>query len=171
MEQKEVLEKLDTPKGLVIIRFAKESDLHQVIGINRRNLPENYPPYFFKMLLSEYPKAFLVAQLGDKLVGYVMCRIEISPSTFPPYRIARIGHIVSLAVEKDYRRMGIGEALMVNVMKCMREYYNVDEYILEVRVSNMPARKLYEKLGFRTVRILPAYYHDGEDGLLMARPA
>lgn len=53
----------------------------------------------------------------------------------------------------------------------MFEFYRVDEYYLEVRASNEAAVRLYEKLGFRSVRVLRGYYLDGEDAFLMARPA
>jgi ribosomal-protein-alanine N-acetyltransferase len=44
----------------------------------------------------------------------------------------------------------------------------VPQATLEVRLSNMPARRLYEKYGFRPVGIRPRYYSDnGEDALIM----
>jgi ribosomal-protein-alanine N-acetyltransferase len=46
------------------------------------------------------------------------------------------------------------------------------EATLEVRLSNLPARKLYEKYGFRPVGIRPRYYSDnGEDALIMTTEA
>jgi ribosomal-protein-alanine N-acetyltransferase len=43
---------------------------------------------------------------------------------------------------------------------------------LEVRLSNVPARRLYEKFGFRPVGIRPRYYSDnGEDALIMTTEA
>ena len=42
------------------------------------------------------------------------------------------------------------------------------EATLEVRLSNLPARRLYEKYGFRPVGIRPRYYSDDhEDALIM----
>jgi [ribosomal protein S18]-alanine N-acetyltransferase len=42
------------------------------------------------------------------------------------------------------------------------------EATLEVRLSNLPARRLYEKFGFRPVGLRPRYYSDnGEDALIM----
>ena len=44
----------------------------------------------------------------------------------------------------------------------------VREVTLEVRLSNVPARRLYEKYGFRPVGLRPNYYSDnGEDALIM----
>ncbi|MEA2611822.1 MAG: [ribosomal protein S18]-alanine N-acetyltransferase, partial [Chloroflexota bacterium] len=46
------------------------------------------------------------------------------------------------------------------------------EATLEVRLSNLPARRLYEKFGFRPVGLRPRYYSDnGEDALIMTTEA
>lgn len=153
-----------------VIREFKPEDLDEVIRVNRENLPENYPSYFFKMHHEKYPKAFLVATVDDKIVGYVMCRVE-EGTLHTSSRNGRRGHIVSIAVDEEYRRRGIGMNLMREAMKSLYENYNVEEYYLEVRVSNLPAIKLYEKLGYKKVRTIKGYYLDGEDAYLMAKPA
>ncbi len=40
---------------------------------------------------------------------------------------------------------------------------------MEVSVKNIPARGLYEKLGFRKVGIRKRYYPDGSDAILMEK--
>ena len=76
------------------------------------------------------------------------------------------GHITSLAVSKNYRRLGLAEKLMkqagtnslilfqvfvLNIIeKSLAEYYEADSITLHVRKSNIAALNLYEKqLGFR----------------------
>ncbi len=154
-----------------IIREVTEKDLDDVIRINRENLPENYPPYFFKMHYERFPKAFLVAESKGEIVGYIMCRVELGSLYTSKRAFGRQGHIISIAVVPHMRRKGIGTSLMTEAMKALKEVYGVDEYYLEVRVSNKPAISLYEKLGFRKVKVLRGYYRDGEDAYLMARPA
>jgi len=51
----------------------------------------------------------------------------------------------------------------------MKNVYDAKEVYLEVRVSNTPAIRLYEKLGFKIVKVLEGYYSDGENAYLMAR--
>lgn len=153
-----------------IIREFTLNDLERVIWINRTCLPENYPSFFFMEHYRNFPKAFLVAEMNGKVVGYIMCRVEYGFSNIRK-GFARKGHIISIAVIPEARRRGIGTSLMVKAMKALRVYYNVDEYYLEVRVSNYPAINLYKKLGFKPVRILKGYYLDGEDAYLMARDA
>ena len=153
------------------VREVTLKDLDDVIRVNRENLPENYPPYFFKMHCERFPRAFLVAESEGKIVGYIMCRVEEGSLFTFKKPFGRQGHIISIAVVPYMRRKGVGTRLMKEAMKALKDVYKVDEYYLEVRVSNIPAISLYEKLGFKKIRVLRGYYRDGEDAYLMARPA
>ncbi len=76
--------------------------------------------------------------------------------------------VALVAVSPKARRGGIGfdvtSALLDKLFIA-----GVKTAYLEVRVSNAPARGLYEKLGFKIVGIRKKYYEDLEDALLMAR--
>ena len=154
------------------IREFTPPDLESVIRINRECLPENYPVYFFKLHHERFPKAFLVAEANGRVVGYIMCRVEHGMLHTRPHGklMGRRGHIISIAVVPDMRGRGIGKNLMIRAMEALRDYYKVDEYYLEVRVSNHVAINLYKKLGFEVVKTIKGYYLDGEDAYLMARP-
>ncbi len=155
-------------RGLVI-RPARVEDIPRVIVINRLALPENYPEWFFREHLERWGKAFYVAEVEGKVVGYVMSRVEYGASVFDHTRLVKKGHIVSIAVLEGYRRRRIGTALMEAALKALRDVYGCVEVYLEVRVSNTPAIRLYEKLGFVKVRVIPMYYLDGEDAYVMAK--
>jgi ribosomal-protein-alanine N-acetyltransferase len=151
----------------VAVRPAMEQDLEQVVALNRAALPENYMSEFFANLLRTYGELFLTAEIDGRIVGYVMCRIELGMPTGGAFGIIKKGHVVSLAVDKDVRRGGIGYALMQEVLRRMNGA-GLKECFLEVRVNNEPAIKLYEKLGFRVVKKIAFYYSDGTDGYVMA---
>ncbi|QXJ27190.1 Peptide alpha-N-acetyltransferase [Saccharolobus shibatae B12] len=152
------------------LRNARMDDIDQIIKINRLTLPENYPYYFFVEHLKEYGLAFFVAVVDDKVVGYIMPRIEWGFSNIKQLpSLVRKGHVVSIAVLEEYRRKGIATALLEASMKSMKNDYNAEEIYLEVRVTNYPAIALYEKLNFKKVKVLKGYYADGEDAYLMAR--
>ncbi len=153
----------------VRIRRVRRNDLDAVIRINELTLPEHYPRWFWEDHLEKWGEAFFVAEVGNTIVGYVMPRVEYGLGVVVQGIVKR-GHIISIAVLPGYRRRGIGRLLMEHAMKALREIYGCREVYLEVRVSNTPAIRLYEKLGFRKVRVIPAYYLDGEDAYLMARP-
>lgn len=150
------------------LRLFKPSDLDKVIYINRVCLPENYSPYFFTNLYKQYPATFIVAESGDEVVGYVMCRIESGFMSFGLFGSSKKGHVVSIAVLPGYQQKGIGKALMNKVMDNMR-IYDAKACILEVRVSNTPAIKMYKNLGFQIVRTKTAYYTDGEAAHIMEK--
>lgn len=152
-----------------LVREASEQDLLTVMNINRICLPENYSYTFFETILHSYPKTFLVAQAGGKVAGYVMCRVERILSKFERFRVKKAGHVISIAVLPEYRGRGIATALLKKAMNALRSEYGCDEVFLEVRVSNLQAISLYEKLGFSKVDVVKRYYVDGEDAYVMAR--
>lgn len=150
------------------LRLFKPADLEHVMGINKQCLPENYSSLFFMDLYERFPKAFVVAEENREVVGYAMCRIE---TPFPGgglFRIAKRGHVISIAVLPNYRRRGVGFALMKEAMKAMVEY-DAKKCVLEVRASNTAGVGLYRKMGFRVKRTIRGYYADGEAACVMAR--
>ena len=62
--------------GDYVIRHCEEKDLASVIDINMITLPEHYSDYFFESILRELPEAFIIAEINDKIIGYIMCKIE-----------------------------------------------------------------------------------------------
>ncbi|MDJ0273439.1 MAG: ribosomal protein S18-alanine N-acetyltransferase [Candidatus Caldarchaeum sp.] len=151
----------------VVFRNVTQPDLIDVMNINRLCLPENYTYSFFDELAKDYPKAFWVAEVGDKLVGYIMCRVERVFSKIDFLKIRRAGHIVSVAVLPNYRNRGIGEQLIRRALHSLANDYGCEEAFLEVRVSNHVAISLYRKIGFVVKEVHRRYYADGEDAYVM----
>ncbi|MDQ3838802.1 MAG: ribosomal protein S18-alanine N-acetyltransferase [Thermoproteota archaeon] len=149
------------------IRHCIPSDLPSVVEINIASLPEHYSDYFFESILKELPESFIVAETNQKVVGYIMCKIEFGFSNFRKLGFVKKGHVVSIAVLHEYRGKGIGKSLMLEALNglAMRK---TDEIYLEVRVSNELAVKMYQSLGFIIKSRLRSYYRDGEDAYLMA---
>ncbi|MEM3437096.1 MAG: ribosomal protein S18-alanine N-acetyltransferase [Nitrososphaerales archaeon] len=162
------LQKLYSKIGDYIIRNCSKEDLPSVISINLASLPEHYSNIFFEEILNELPEAFLIAEKNGVVVGYIMCRIEYGLSVLHKFGLARKGHIVSLAVLEQHRRKGLGYSLVKEALQALKNK-NCSEVFLEVRVSNLEAIKLYEKLGFKVISKLRWYYRDGEDAYLMGR--
>jgi [ribosomal protein S18]-alanine N-acetyltransferase len=153
--------------GDYVIRRCEGSDLQAVIDINMATLPEHYSNYFFESILRELPEAFIVAEGNDKIVGYIMCKIEFGFSNFRKLGFVKKGHVVSVAVLEKHRGKNLGKALMLEGINGVM-HRKADEIYLEVRVSNTSAIKVYEKLRFEIKSRLRSYYRDGEDAYLMA---
>ena len=77
------------------------------------------------------------------------------------------GHtiVVTIAVDPDYQRRGIGERLM----REMEARSSLARLQWMVRKSNLPALHLYRKLNYIIVETWPRYYEDGEDAYVMEK--
>jgi ribosomal-protein-alanine N-acetyltransferase len=150
------------------LRKFTPDDLQSVMQINRLCLPENYMDFFFMDLHKRFPETFIVAEENGKIVGYIMCRIEVGFASLGLGGLIRKGHVVSIAVLPQGRRKGVAHALMTRAIEGMR-HYKAKLCYLEVRVTNDPGVSLYKKLGFEVTRTLHGYYSDGEDAYVMTK--
>jgi len=150
------------------LRVFAPGDVESVVNINRVCLPENYAPYFFLDTFNSSPQTFIVAESQGRIVGYIMCRMEHGFSDVRKLHFAKKGHIISVAVMPDFRRMGIGQRLVEYALSALSGL-RADECFLEVRITNAPAIDLYKKLGFQVTRTIPRYYYDGSDAFVMGR--
>lgn len=154
-------------KNYTLRRFAP-SDVESVININRVCLPENYAAYFFMDTFNSLPESFIVAESQGTAVGYIMCRMEHGFSDLKKLRFAKKGHIISVAVMPDFRKLGMGSALVEHALSALTALH-ADECYLEVRISNDAAINLYKGLGFEIVRTIPRYYYDGSDAYVLTK--
>ncbi len=73
-------------------------------------------------------------------------------------RVLDEGNICNIVVSREHRRLGIGNRLVRSMIDIGREEYGIKAFTLEVRVSNSPAIRLYENLGFVNEGIRPGFY-------------
>ena len=96
------------------------------------------------------------------------CEIIMSENGFVVYRIAADeAEIITIGVNPDFRRNGIASAMIGIIEKTLKNQ-GIKKIFLEVASNNMPAQKLYESMGFKTVGLRPKYY-DGVDAILMSK--
>ena len=93
----------------------------------------------------------------QSLIGVVVCKLETHASHSPP---THRGYIAMLAVSSAYRGRGIASALVRRAIAAMDER-NADEVVLETEETNIPAMRLYERLGFLRSKKLHRYYLNG----------
>ena len=135
-------------------------DLPEVQAIERASFTTPWPPHAYKTELETNRLAsYLVARADGHVVGYGGVWLMVDEA-----------HITTFAVHPAWRRRGIGDRLLLELLDVAQER-GAREATLEVRLSNVPARRLYEKFGFRPVGLRPRYYtDDGEDAYVMTTP-
>jgi len=82
-----------------------------------------------------------------------------------PRRDEGIGWITTICVRPEYRRMGIGSALLAECEQRMAQ----PAVRLSVRVTNANAIRLYQQKGYRQVDLWRHYYEGGEDALVLEK--
>jgi ribosomal-protein-alanine N-acetyltransferase len=73
--------------------------------------------------------------------------------------------MLNLAVTSSARKAGVGRAIM-NALSAVAKSRGATRLLLEVRVSNASAIRLYEGLGFGVITTRKGYYANGEDALI-----
>ena len=76
--------------------------------------------------------------------------------------------ITKVSVHPALQNKGLGFYLFNSVMNIAREL-GATSFSLEVRVSNIPAQKLYLKSGYKESGIRKGYYSDGENAIVMIK--
>jgi len=142
----------------VVVRRAKNEDLRRIVEIEGRSFKYPYSILVLTTLLNLYPEYFLVCEYCGEVIGYVVAVIDKDSS----------GHIVSIAVDPNYRGLGIGRLLMNSIESKLRND-GITKFKLEVAVSNYVAINMYKSLGYEVVKVLKNYYPDGEDAYLMIK--
>lgn len=94
----------------------------------------------------------------EKIIGYIIY-----------WHIRNEVQISNIAISPDYRQLGVAEGILRKVLLEMR-LKGAEFVFLEVRPSNLPARRLYEKLGFAILGLRKGYYRSpSEDAIIMGK--
>ena len=145
------------PPVKLLIEPMRVEDLDEVQRIEEASFSTPWPPNAYRSeLLTNRLASYLVARIDGTLVGYGGMWLMVDEA-----------HITTFAVHPRWRRQRIGERLLLAFFDIARDR-RARELTLEVRLSNLAARRLYEKYGFRPVGLRPRYYSDNnEDALIM----
>lgn len=145
----------------VVIRAMLESDLEEVIHLDRLSFSMPWPESAFKYELFENPYSFLlVAEIlypdsQQMVVGAIVV-----------WMILDEAHVATIAVHPELRRKGIaGRLLAAALQKAIK--LGARKATLEVRSKNLPAQELYHKFRFEVVGRRHRYYRDDNDDALI----
>lgn len=142
----------------MIIRKFNPNDLKRVYEIENMSFDQSYGINMFQQLY-EMGVGFLVAEEEGYVIGYVIFWIKYE------YQ----GHIISIAVDKNYRRLKAGTQLLVKAISIL-SLLKIDTIYLEVNENNTGAIEFYKTFNFKIDRFVPGYYENGEGAAVMYLP-
>lgn len=138
--------------------YESELQMPDIMRLIQKDLSEPYSIYTYRYFIHNWPKLCFLAMHGTTCVGAIVCKLDIHRQQ------SKRGYIAMLAVDKDYRKLKIGTNLVAKAIQAML-VYNADEVVLETEITNIPALRLYENLGFVRDKRLFGYYLNGVDAL------
>lgn len=132
--------------------------LDEAAEIERLCFSEPWSPEAL-LYMCKSPNTHAVAVIIDgRLAAYGGCEFVLDEAS-----------IVNIATHPDFRRRGCASAI-IDALEEFLSSKSVQNIFLEVRVSNTPARTLYEGKGFRTVGTRKNYYRfPTEDAAVMLK--
>lgn len=113
-------------------------------------------------------EAFMQEITNNMFARYICAKVDtVAVGYAGMWKVCDEGHVTNVAVHPEFRRNGIGAKLMEELILIARKE-NIARMTLEVRKSNIPAKELYLKFGFKVEGIRKGYYADnGEDAIIM----
>lgn len=136
----------------------QETHIAQIAALEKRCFSDPWSETSVRSELSNPLSFWLVAEEDGKLIGYVGSQ-SVAPEA----------DVMNLAVAPEWRRKGIGRALMTALIAQLHNR-GITALFLEVRVGNAPAQHLYRSLGFVEAGRRPKYYvNPTEDALILRK--
>lgn len=135
------------------------ADLTSLMTIEEYSFPTPWKRHMYEQDLTtnKYSRFFVIVhETSNELLAYI-----------GSWFIYEEAHVGTIATKREYRGCRLAEQLLAYTA-LQAELEGLEYMILEVRVSNVAARRLYERLGFRQVGVRRGYYTDTrEDALLL----
>lgn len=131
----------------------------QIAALERRCFSDPWPEAIIAHELENDLSLWLCAVDGETVAGYIGSQTVLGEAD-----------MMNVAVSPDYRRQGIGRALVLALEKALQTQMQAAILTLEVRDSNAPAIALYAALGFVQVGLRKNYYqHPKEDARILRK--
>jgi ribosomal-protein-alanine N-acetyltransferase len=128
------------------------ADLPQVCVIENVCYTTPWSLSSFKHEIDNIDAILKVAVFDSRIIGYICIR-----------SILDMTHLMNIAVLPEFRRRGIGKALLGNAIMEVKRLHPDTKLTLEVRKSNIAAVTFYEKFGFNATGKRNKYYQQPED--------
>lgn len=140
----------------ITIRHMQKEDVPAISRLEEAAFSMPWSPAAFMDMVDREDSLYVVAAVGEELIG--CCGVTNACGD---------GDINNVVVAEAFRCKGVGRLMLSTLMEWGREI-GIENYTLEVRVSNAPAIHLYERLGFESAGIRPGFYEKPrEDAMIM----
>lgn len=141
---------------MVQIELMKPDDLAEVAALEAMIFSLPWSEKSLEESLEQEHYLFLVARESGAVLGYVGAYFALDEAD-----------ITNIAIHPKYRRRGIGQALMEQLIVQAKKR-GAAGISLEVRIGNVAARALYERMGFSMSGIRKNFYAKPvEDAVVM----
>lgn len=153
----------EAPQATAVLREMRWWDLEPVLALERVLFPEDAwsPGMFWSELAhARGPQAtrrYVVAEEDGKIVGYAGLAA-----------VGGLGDVQTIAVARNQWGTGLGSRLLTDLLQHATAF-ECDDVLLEVRVDNTRAQKLYERFGFEPIGFRRGYYQPGNHDALVMR--
>jgi len=143
----------------VAIRGFIDRDFNDVVALEQGRKRNRYgAAVFVRQSAALYPQTFLVAENDRTVVGYSVGAVVQDDSG--------TAWVLRLNVSRQWQERGIGTALLSRLISELATR-QVRQVFLSVAPDNIPAKKIYAKLGFVNVAHQAKYFCEGEDRDIM----
>lgn len=145
-----------------VLREMRWWDIDPVLQLEKDLFPEDAwsrGMFWSELAHSRGPEAtrrFVVAEVGERLVGYAGLASA-----------GELADVQTIAVARDHWGTGLGSVLLTELLRAATAF-ECAEVMLECRIDNIRAQKLYERFGFEAIGFRRGYYQPGNvDALVM----
>ncbi len=133
-------------------------DIHQAFEVDVISSVLHWPEssFEFEVNRNDASRPWIAADSDGNVIGFLIFWLIVDEA-----------HLSNFGIHPNFRRQGIGEKLLTNALIHLWDE-GARISFLEVRAGNIPAKSLYEKIGYQYVGVRKKYYQDNhEDALLM----
>jgi [ribosomal protein S18]-alanine N-acetyltransferase len=142
----------------IILRKFSLKDLNRIMEIENASFASDvFSKNIFLNLYRKCSNLFIIAEISKIIAGYMItCNLY------------RKWKVISIAIDPIYRCKGIGSYL-ANTTFDQLKASSAKSIELEVRITNTEGICFWKSLGFLPLKIIPNYYHNGKDALIMRK--
>jgi ribosomal-protein-alanine N-acetyltransferase len=134
-------------------RWIIRRDMPEVLDIERDSFPLAWTEEDFLRCLRQRNQIGMVAELGDKIVGYMIYALHKSKV-----------EVLNFAVHSAYRRRGVGEQMVAKLVGKLAGHRRT-RITLITNEQNLRSQLFWQACGFEAIRVERGYYEaTGDDG-------